>query len=422
MSNFLDGLRKRLPFVAAASRSRRIAEPCRFAPFIDLQRATASREALLARDCVDGALYEAHPAETLRVTPGWRADLSHETPLAPFPPELKSGSAYVAEPMRFLRLDDLDVNAMWGVAVAPSGRIVAESCRAAEYRLRSVESLPGFAKRGDILTYRVAQRKYAPEIDALCLHSGHRYCDVYGHWFSDLMSAVWLWREEILSGRLMLLLPAHAPAWGMGILRRLGITPAHCIVPRKRRIRLKRAIVSSSMGMGCVMQQPALLRDLGAELVRRIVPTGPVPKERLIYITREDDVRHSIRQVANESELLARLLPLGFEVIRPGRLPFDEQVRLFAGAKVIVSPHGSALMNLIFAPAGCAVVDLLPWTWISKPTATWAQRLAGIMGQNYAVVMGEESAAVAVDHTHPRAERCVVDVDAVLRAVQAFLA
>ncbi len=409
-------------FFATADRSRRIAIPCRTETFVTLQRAAASREALLARECVDGALHEAYPAKIIQAAPGWRAELSHETPRAPLPPDLRRADAYVADPMRFLRVDDLDVNCRWGVSVTRSGGIVAESCRAAEYRLGGVETLPGFAKQGDSLTYRPARRRYAPEIDAPCLHSGHRYCDVYGHWFSDLMSAVWIWREEIVAGRLLLLLPSHTPTWGLNILRWLGITPAHCVMPRKRRIRLKRAILSSSMSMGCVVRPPALLGDLGRDLARRIAPPGGTSRQHLLYVTRDGDVNHSVRQLVNENELLARLLPLGFEVIRPGRLPFDDQVRLFANARVIVSPHGSALMNLIFAPAGCGVVDLLPWTWAEKATAPWALRLANIMGQRYAVAMGEECGASETDDVSLRIERCLVDVDAVLRAVQAFLA
>lgn len=422
MSAFLGGLRKRFPSIAAAIGPRRIAVPARFDTLAALQRATADRETLLARTCADGASHESNPAESIPVERAWHPELSHWTPAAPLPCDLVNGDAYVAEPMRFLRLNDLDVNAMWGVAVTPSGSIVAESCRAADYRLGGVETLPGFAKQGDAPTYRPAQRKYAPLIEEPCLHSGHRYCDVYGHWFSDLMTAVWIWRVEILSGRLKLLLPAHTPVWGLDILRRLDITSAHCVVPRKRRVRLKRAIVSSSMGMGCIVRPPTLLRDLGRELVRRVGPAENPPKQRLLYVTREGDVSHSIRQLVNEGELLARLLPLGFEVVRPGTLAFDDQVRLFAGAKLLVSPHGSALMNLIFAPTGCGVVDLMPWTWTAKATACWAQRLAGILDHRYAVVMGEPCAAPnGADASQP-VERCTVDVDAVVRAVQAFLA
>lgn len=422
VSAFLLGVRKRLPFFVAAARPRRIAMPCRIENFDALQRATVEREELLARACVDGALHQARPAETISVARAWHAELSHETPLAPLPADLRKGGAYTADPVRFLRLDDLDVNAMWGVAVTRTGGIVEESRRAADYRLGGVETLPGFARHGETLTYRSARAKHAPLVEGPCLHSGHRYCDVYGHWFSDLMTAVWIWREEIISGRLKLLVPAHTPAWGLAVLAKLGVMPAHCVVPRKRRIRLRRAIVGSSMGMGGIVRPPAVLRELGSDLVRRIVPSGSAVERRLLYVTREGDVNHSIRQLANEGELLARLLPLGFEVLRPGRLPFDEQVRLFASARLIVAPHGSALMNLIFAPAGCGVVDLLPWTWASKATAPWAQRLAGILDHRYAVVMGEPCAAAEDGDTGRIIERCAVDVDAVLRAVQAFLA
>jgi capsular polysaccharide biosynthesis protein len=37
-----------------------------------------------------------------------------------------------------------------------------------------------------------------------------------------------------------------------------------------------------------------------------------------------------------------------------------EQIRTFAGASVIVSPHGAALANLVFASPGCTVIELFP--------------------------------------------------------------
>ncbi|WP_235737208.1 glycosyltransferase family 61 protein [Nocardioides alcanivorans] len=70
-----------------------------------------------------------------------------------------------------------------------------------------------------------------------------------------------------------------------------------------------------------------------------------------IYVTRGS--RRNSRRVANEAEVLSVLEPLGFEVFDPGAHPVQRQIDVFAGASVIVAPHGAALTNLNFCSPGC---------------------------------------------------------------------
>jgi capsular polysaccharide biosynthesis protein len=51
------------------------------------------------------------------------------------------------------------------------------------------------------------------------------------------------------------------------------------------------------------------------------------------------------------------LCPLGFEVIIPGGMPIDEQLRAFAEAEAVVAPHGAGLVNLL-ACESATVVEL----------------------------------------------------------------
>jgi len=64
-----------------------------------------------------------------------------------------------------------------------------------------------------------------------------------------------------------------------------------------------------------------------------------------VYVSRADADR---RQVINENEVVSLLKQYGFESIEPGRLSFDDQVRLFANADVVVGPHGAGLTNMIY--------------------------------------------------------------------------
>ena len=66
------------------------------------------------------------------------------------------------------------------------------------------------------------------------------------------------------------------------------------------------------------------------------------------------------RRVVNESELLARLEPLGFQAVYLEDLSLLEQMSLFAGAEAIVASTGAGLINLIHARSGTPVAILMP--------------------------------------------------------------
>lgn len=76
-----------------------------------------------------------------------------------------------------------------------------------------------------------------------------------------------------------------------------------------------------------------------------------------IYLSRQDATG---RRLKNESDLWARLEPLGFQRILSGQLTFTQQVRVFSQAKIIIGVHGAALTNLVFAPEGAKFIELFP--------------------------------------------------------------
>jgi Glycosyltransferase 61 len=81
------------------------------------------------------------------------------------------------------------------------------------------------------------------------------------------------------------------------------------------------------------------------------------PARRRLYVSRADASR---RRLLNESEVLEVLAPSGFECVVPGQMPFEEQVRTFAEADVVVGICGAGLANMVFMPPGGTVVMLSP--------------------------------------------------------------
>jgi capsular polysaccharide biosynthesis protein len=66
------------------------------------------------------------------------------------------------------------------------------------------------------------------------------------------------------------------------------------------------------------------------------------------------------RRLVNEDEIWAILEPRGFEYVLAEKLPFAEQIAMFAGAEAVVAPHGAGLANLVFCAPGTRVVELFP--------------------------------------------------------------
>jgi capsular polysaccharide biosynthesis protein len=81
------------------------------------------------------------------------------------------------------------------------------------------------------------------------------------------------------------------------------------------------------------------------EWVRENLGPHESEPERMFYVSRAGGTRN----VANEREVFEALAPLGFEFLLPESLPFQEQLRTFASAKLLVGPHGSNFVNAIFS-------------------------------------------------------------------------
>ena len=103
-----------------------------------------------------------------------------------------------------------------------------------------------------------------------------------------------------------------------------------------------------------------------------------------LYITRPGAQR---RRLVNDADIAQRLTRLGFTAVDPGALSFDQQVELFAGAAVIVGPHGAALTNAAFMSPGGAVVELT-----HEARVVWTfHEVAGAAGLSYACVIGDRT-------------------------------
>ena len=80
-------------------------------------------------------------------------------------------------------------------------------------------------------------------------------------------------------------------------------------------------------------------------LSESFTPEDVVEPYRLIYISRKDAL---YRKIINEKEVEDCLREIGFEMVQMSELPFLEQVKICAEARIVVGPHGAGLSNAVF--------------------------------------------------------------------------
>jgi capsular polysaccharide biosynthesis protein len=123
---------------------------------------------------------------------------------------------------------------------------------------------------------------------------------------------------------------------------------------------------------------PRFFRRLAAD-----APCGPGPWPARVYVDRSAS---PLRRLVNEAEVMETLAPLGFIPVRLQSCPLEDQIALFRHAECIVAPHGAGLTNLVYAAAGCRIVELQMNSYVH-----WCFRvLAAAGGLTYDCAIGRQ--------------------------------
>jgi hypothetical protein len=190
--------------------------------------------------------------------------------------------------------------------------------------------------------------------------------ETFGHWLLDILPRLWVLKRTLGSAaaRLPFAVPDDLPGFGRRLLASQGIGPDR-LVPYARG---REALQAATLVLPSLMHQDYRFHPAAREVYDGIAAAAPRPPalpDRIlpdrILIARDawkGAPVQAARLLTNFPELEATLAPLGFVTIRPETLPWTDQVALFAGARVVVGEHGSAMKNLVFAGPGTAVVNM----------------------------------------------------------------
>lgn len=97
-------------------------------------------------------------------------------------------------------------------------------------------------------------------------------------------------------------------------------------------------------------------------LRRRLPATGGSAGPRRLYLSRGQQPH--TRRYVEEQRLWPELERRGFVTLDPGTLSVQEQIDVFAGAEIVVGPHGAALTNITFCRPGTKVLELFTHSYV----------------------------------------------------------
>jgi len=73
-----------------------------------------------------------------------------------------------------------------------------------------------------------------------------------------------------------------------------------------------------------------------------------------VYLHRGENTH---RKIINDAAVVDLMKKRGFSILNPEDFSLPEQVAIFREARVVVSPHGSALVNIVFCEPGAKVIE-----------------------------------------------------------------
>ena len=199
-----------------------------------------------------------------------------------------------------------------------------------------------------------------------------------GHFFFDAMLRVALFDNL---DELLFLVPTAPQPWHLGLFEIAGIKPEQ-IVPADEGFTCVEEVVACHIATEGSMPRAELLRRFREIALANTISTPPTRRNRRIFIDRSAAKR---RKTANQKELEPVLKERGFEIVQWEQLSMAEQVRLAAETEIMAGPHGTSLLNSIYAQPGIKLLEIINPSWWDAATL----RQCTLMGHEFWYCFGE---------------------------------
>ncbi|HJV33784.1 glycosyltransferase family 61 protein [Geomonas sp.] len=184
----------------------------------------------------------------------------------------------------------------------------------------------------------------------------------YFHWLFEVLPNILFALARF--PEIKIVLPEKCPDYVReGLAVAVGAEPGDRFITCSGPVRVK-TLVMPQYHNKPEFTNPEVLGVLRSELKGKLLQeSSPArnPGPEKLYISRRRSRR---RRLGGEELLEERLRERGFSVVHCEELSFREQIRLFDGAKTVVSTHGAGLSNLVWSEAPCRVIEIFPKNYI----------------------------------------------------------
>jgi hypothetical protein len=188
-------------------------------------------------------------------------------------------------------------------------------------------------------------------------------------------------------------------------LQLLGLSEDAVLDTRKDVNLVPRSVVTSNLQSGSRLPSPTGMGGLRRAFLGEA--QRPRSRGRGLYLSRA----RGERQVRNEMEVRRLVSSYGLEVVESVPASVTEQIRMFSEAPLIVSPHGSALTNLVWCAPGTRVIELFSRGFTPPMYAYMSQ----VLGLPYACLVDNARQEYHWTNMH---KDMVVDVASLAKAIE----
>lgn len=193
----------------------------------------------------------------------------------------------------------------------------------------------------------------------------------YYHFMYDALARFGIFEEALPDEQVDAIVVPHQAGYQQQLLELAGISGRFLQPARGLTYAADRLLVPSTPNQD--LDAPRFVVNW---LRRRLPATGTAHTPRRLYLSRGQ--RRNSRRYLQEAELVPTLERLGFVVLDPGSLSVQEQIDTFAGAEMIVAPHGAALTNITFCQPGARVLEMFAASYVHLGLRNIAEAIDGV--------------------------------------------
>ncbi len=207
--------------------------------------------------------------------------------------------------------------------------------------------------------------------------------DNWGRWLSTVVPKVWQYTARGKPARDPILCRCSKP-WQKHLLHFLGADPGRVIDHDPGRTYVCSHVETATYSAADLTPSAAEMEIYRAIAQRCRANTAATGTRIFVSRAGRSARAPNYRVLTNEAALIAAIAGLGFEVIEPETLPFEEQVVRFSSAEFVVGLGGAGMFNALFCAPGTRLVTIE-----SGPTFIGGHaRLFAAASLRYGVVFG----------------------------------